>query len=561
VRASRTRSGVAAVTFAAAAAAFWLIRLRALPVFGDEAIFLRFARLVRSDPATHTWISIRAAAAPLHTWLLAAGWSLSSDPVRSGRLLSVAAGIASIPAMAWTVSSIRRRLHPDGDAGLAGVFAAALVAASPFFLWTSRVARVDSLFAAETILVAGASLWLAARIEASGSRREFFAAAAMFGVLMGALMLTRTAVSYPYWALPPAALLLSGRKRIWRQAPAAFAITLAVGFGLFAPFLLAGGPENVVTRLFHYGVTRPSVPFAARIALAAGNARIAFDAFARYLSPFVFAAAAAAAVFLAIRRRGRALFYLLAWEAAALLPALIFAGDYFPRYALPAAAPLLAGVALALEEIRSLAREAKPSPRRTLAAVTLALPLVAAGGIQSAWFVRDWRTAPWTPIDRWQLVSGWPAGTATEEAIDFLKKKAAVGGALVLTPEISGNPTDSVWLLLEGAPGIDLAFAMDALHAPLLAPAPGHPDSWQARDDLLRGGAPRVIPFRPRRLTLFVTSDPILTPSGWQPASSFFSRLNPGLVPLARFQNPGPGPGEPSTDGVAIFSVTPVRKP
>jgi hypothetical protein len=275
----------------------------------------------------------------------------------------------------------------------------------------------------------------------------------------------------------------------------------------------------------------------------------------------VFAAAAASFAVLAVRRRWRVLWYLGAWEAVALLPAMLFAGDYFPRYALPAAAPLLAALALALEEIRRPARAADPSRGHAFAAAALAALLVAAGAIQSARFVRDWRTAPWTPLDRWQLVSGWPAGAATEQAIAFLKKAALSNGALVLTPEISGNPTDSIWLLLEAAPGIDLAFAMDALSAPLLAPAPGHPGAWQARDDLLRGGAPRVIPFRPRRLTLFVTSDPILTPSGWQPANSFFSRLNPGLVPLARFQNPGPGPGEPSTDGVAIFSVTPVRKP
>ncbi|MDQ6892573.1 MAG: hypothetical protein M3167_07820 [Acidobacteriota bacterium] len=551
MRPSRSRAGVAAL---AAAAALSLIRLRALPVFGDEAIFLRFARLVRSDPGTHAWISIRAAAAPLHTWLLAAGWAFSADPVRSGRLLSVAAGIASIPAMAWTVSSVRRRLHPDGEAGLAGVFSAALVAASPFFLWTSRVARVDSLFAAETIFVAGASLWLAARIEASGSRRQIFAAAAPFGVAMGALMLTRTAVSYPYWILPAAALVLRRTRRIGSRALTALVISLAVGFGLFAPFLLAGGPENVVTRLFHYGVTRPSVPFAARVSLAAGNARMAFESFAAYLSPPVLAGAAAAVALLALRRRWRALSYLLVWETVALLPALIFAGDYFPRYALPAAAPLLACVALALEEIRRPVRDEEPFPRRTLAAATLALLLVAAGGIRAARFVRNWRTAPWTPIDRWQLVSGWPAGAATEEAVAFLKKKAAGEAVLVLTPEISGNPTDSVWLLLEGARGVDLAFAMDALHAPLLAPAPGQPDSWQAREDLVRGANPRFIPCTSPRSILFVVSDPILSPSGWRPAGEYFSRLNPGLVPVARFENPPP-PGKPPTDAVAVFSI------
>jgi hypothetical protein len=276
---------------------------------------------------------------------------------------------------------------------------------------------------------------------------------------------------------------------------------------------------------------------------------VAWDSFSRYLSAPVFAAAAGSLALLGVWRRWRMLAYLLVWEAVALLPTMLFAGDYFPRYALPAAAPLLMAIAMELEEIRR---------RRMAVAAALGVLLFASSAIRSASFVRDWRTAPWTGLDRWQLVSGWPAGASTEEAIALLRKQAAAApeGVLVLTPEITGNPVDAVWALLEGAPGIDLAFAMDALHAPLLAPSPGHPGSWQAREDLIRGGAARLFAIRSQKPVLFVTSDPILTPTGWQPAGDFFARLNPGLVPMARFQNPPPRPDAPPTDGVAVFSVS-----
>jgi hypothetical protein len=242
--------------------------------------------------------------------------------------------------------------------------------------------------------------------------------------------------------------------------------------------------------------------------------------------------------------------YLLVWEAVALLPTMLFAGDYFPRYALPAAAPLLMAIAMALEEIRG---------RRRAVAAALGLLLCAAGAIRSASFVGDWRTAPWTELDRWQLVSGWPAGAATEEAIALLRKRAAAApeGVLVLTPEITGNPVDAVWALLEGAPGIELAFATDALHAPLVAPAPDHPGWWPAREDLIRGGAARLFPIRSHKQILFVTSDPILMSAGWRPAGEFFARLNPGLVSIGRFENPPPRPGATPTNGVAVFSVYP----
>jgi hypothetical protein len=543
------RAAVAILTIAAGAAS--LIRLRSLPIFGDEAEFLRFVPFLRADPIGQAWISIRAGAGPVHTWILAAVWSLSSDPVRAGRLAAVVAGILSIPLIAWCAAVIRQRLHPDANSGLAPLFAAALLAACPFLIWSQRIARVDSLVLAETILVAAASLRFADRIREETTRWRTFAAAAAFGLLMGFLMLTRTAVAYPFWVLLAAALWLTGttfRTRTSR-ALAPFAVSLLVGFALFAPYLLAGGSENLSTRLFHFGVARPNFSLVARVELAAGNARVAWDSFSRYLSAPVFAAAAGSLALLGVWRRWRMLAYLLVWEAVALLPTMLFAGDYFPRYALPAAAPLLMAIAMALEEIRR---------RRMAVAAGLGFVLFAAGAIRSASFVRDWRTAPWTALDRWQLVSGWPAGASTEEAIALLRKQAAASpeGVLVITPEITGNPVDAVWALLESAPGIDLAFAMDALHAPLLAPAPQRPGWWQAREDLIRGGAARIFPIPGEKPVLFVTSDPILTSAGWRPAGDFFARLNPGLVPVARFQNPPPRPGAPPTDGVAVFSLS-----
>jgi len=541
---------VAVAIFTIAAGAASLIHLRSLPIFGDEAMFLRFVPFIRADPIGQAWISIRAGAGPVHTWILAAVWGLSSDRVLAGRLAAVAAGILSIPLMAWCAAVIRRRLHPDADSGLAPLFAAALIAACPFLLWSQRIARVDSLVVAETILVTAASLRLALGIREG--RRKIYAAAAAFGLLMGLVMLTRTAVAYPFWILPAAALWLTrtGPRAPVSRALAAAAVSLFAGFALFAPYLLAGGPENAGTRLFHFGVARPDFSLAARVELAASNARIAWESFSRYLSPPVFAAAGASLALLAMRRRWRMLAYLLVWEAVALLPTMLFAGDYFPRYALPAAAPLLMAIAMALEETR------RP---RTAVAAALGVVLIAAGAIRSASFVRDWRTAPWTQLDRWQLVSGWPAGASTEEAIALLRKQAAAApeGVLVLTPEITGNPVDAVWALLEGAPGIDIAFATDALHAPLLAPAPGHSGFWQARDDLIRGGVARLFPIGSEKPVLFVTSDPILTSTGWQPAGDFFARLNPGLVSIGRFENPPPRPGARPTDGVAVFSVSP----
>ncbi len=159
-----------------AALAIRLTALRALPIFGDEAIFLRLAKLVREDPARHLWSSLQVAYPPLHTWLLAL-CRPSADPVRAGRLLSVIAGALAIPAAAWTAGCIVDALVRDGwpderrGGRAAAVTCALATAVCPFFVFMQRLARVDALFLLETILVAGASVRLALR--SSGTRCSF----------------------------------------------------------------------------------------------------------------------------------------------------------------------------------------------------------------------------------------------------------------------------------------------------------------------------------------------------------------------------------------------------
>ena len=53
-------------------------QLLALPIFGDEAIYLRWAQLVR---AGHPWVSLADPKPPLHFWLLAAIYPLTADPL------------------------------------------------------------------------------------------------------------------------------------------------------------------------------------------------------------------------------------------------------------------------------------------------------------------------------------------------------------------------------------------------------------------------------------------------------------------------------------------------
>ena len=61
-----------------------------LPIFGDEAIYLRWAQLIRGEGvgSMHLWVSLADPKPPLHYWLLALffhGLGGNTDPLAAGR--------------------------------------------------------------------------------------------------------------------------------------------------------------------------------------------------------------------------------------------------------------------------------------------------------------------------------------------------------------------------------------------------------------------------------------------------------------------------------------------
>jgi hypothetical protein len=548
--ARRTSAAVIAACTVLGAAAR-LASLRALPVFGDETINLRLAVLARRDLLARLWISLQEAQPPLHVWLLALVLPVSPDPVLSGRLPSAAAGIACVPAAAWAALRILEafRTGPDRsgiEERMASVATAALVGLGPFFVFAQRLARVDALFLLEAALASGLSVEPASR--AGSGRGRLLPLGAAFGLLMGLTMLTRQAVSYPLWLLAPVAWsLLPPQRRAepgsGRRLFAALALAAVVAAALWVPMLAAPGAPDTVTRIFHSADYRPEMGLGARLGLMLSNLRPAGEAFGLYLTPPVLLLAALGALGLLEPARRRLLAFLLLWEAILLAPTAAFAASYFPRYALPAALPVCVFAALGFVGLWQQIRRRVRRPAVQAALTLLVAMLVIGPSLRDLWLgLRSWRDWPLLPIDHAQFVSGSSAGFASEAAAGWLRARAVERPLTVLAPEISGNPTDGVWLLLDGDPAIRLSYAPDALRRPLLPPAdadgtrrlPG-----DARDDLR---TPVVVPAG--ESVYAVVPDPLLTRSGWVAAVPFLSRLNTGLSEAARFENPAE-PGSP----------------
>jgi hypothetical protein len=508
----RTLAAVALLTVAGALTR--LAALRALPIFGDEAIFLRLARLVRADPSRNLWLPLNAPSAPLHPWLLALSLPFCRDPVTAGRLLSVVSGALLIPAFAWAVRRMDALFSGESETRAAVVAATALTLTSPFLIFSARLARVDVLFAAEVALVTGLALELVIRARRGG---RLIAPAIALGAVLGLTMLTRQAVSYVLWLLPPFAALLAGPGNRRRLALAT-GLALILALALWAPMLVAPAWPDLSARIFHIAASRPSLPAGERIALFGRNLGIAAAAFWTYLTPPVVLAAIAGAGELVRTRRTRLLAFLAAWEVLLLVPAALFATDYFPRYALPASLPLLAVAAFGVASLGARIRGAGPV---FLAALALW------GAVDVFRGERDWKRWRLLPIDRRQFVSGWSAGAASERAAAFLEARSREGRISVVVPQVSGNPSDAVWLLLEDAKSVRLFYAEDFLRLPAL----------RVKGDVWKNApATEVDPDRP---VYFVSPDPVfLGREGWTPAARVVPPRNPGARLVARFENP-----------------------
>jgi 4-amino-4-deoxy-L-arabinose transferase-like glycosyltransferase len=503
-----SRGSLAAVLLlTAAGAAIRLPALAALPIFGDEAIILRVAKIVRSAPLEHLWIPLRIPYAPLHEWLLALALPISADPVVAGRLLSVLFGVLLVGALGIVVDRIGRAYGSSEDAG---PWAAALVAVSPFLVFSDRVARPDSLFAFQTVLAAGLSVLIACR------PRPLLPAIG-FGVLMGLTMLTRQAVSYPLWLLPIVAFACR-RRRDWGALVLPLFAAAVIAAILWGPMLVVPGWPPLADRIFHVAGVRPPLSLADRGRLFAHNVGIVAAAFWTYFTPPIFIAGLAGFGILAATRR-RLFAFLAAWELLLLLPPIPFAGDYFPRYAVPAAPAFLAAAAFAVARVWG---RAKRWARPALLVAVFAWPAIDA--VRS---VADWRSGRLLPIDRVQFVSGWSAGLASQRAAGFLSEAADSTPITVIVPHVSGNPSDAVWLLLEGNRNVHLRYARDFLSLPAL----------DVKGDVWIGGPAATLD--PDRPAYFVTQDPaFLGRAGWTPASRIILPLNPAARRVARFGNP-----------------------
>lgn len=195
-----------------------LYQLTLLPIFADEAIYIRWAQVMKAEE-TLRFLPLSDGKQPLFMWLVIPFLKLFSDPLFAGRFVSVASGIGTLIG----IFSLAYYLFKSKKVALVAGFTYAI---SPFSIFFDRMALVDSLLTCFGVW----TLFFGA-LTVKTHRLDF---AMITGFLLGGALLTKSTGLF-FAILLPSAWIFS----TWRKIP-----KLSLLF--FATYLIAAGMYNIL---------------------------------------------------------------------------------------------------------------------------------------------------------------------------------------------------------------------------------------------------------------------------------------------------------------------------
>lgn len=145
------------------------------PIFADEAIYIRWAQVMKSEP-TLRFLPQTDGKTPLFMWILIPLFKFIKDPLLAGRFLSVVSGfftLIGVFALSKKIFNVKVAL-----------WVSLIYAVTPYTVFFDRMALVDSMLSAFTIWIVYFALWL---VETK--RLDL---AMILGYLMGGAILTKT---------------------------------------------------------------------------------------------------------------------------------------------------------------------------------------------------------------------------------------------------------------------------------------------------------------------------------------------------------------------------------
>lgn len=169
----------------------------ALPIFTDEAIYIRWAQIAKQD-ANWRFISLTDGKQPMFVWIAMIIMRFINDPLLAGRLVSVGAGFFTLIGVFF----LGKEIFKNNKIGL---LSSALYVIFPMALVYDRMALYDSLVGTFAVWSMFFIIQLARTIRLD--------IALLLGMTIGAGVLTKTSGFFSIYLLPLSLLLFDWKRK------------------------------------------------------------------------------------------------------------------------------------------------------------------------------------------------------------------------------------------------------------------------------------------------------------------------------------------------------------
>lgn len=407
------------------------VNLTNLPIFADEAIYIRWAQVMRSEPSLR-FLPLSDGKQPLFMWLVIPGLKLFSDPLWAGRVVSVMCGLFGL----YGICLFSWLLFKDRTLTL---FSGLLYLISPFIFFFNRMALPDNQLMVTFIWALNFFI-----LSVKTLRLD---AAMIAGMVVGAAWLTKSPAVMLFILIPSTLLLFNFEKKglAVRTGKLLGFWLIVVAFGFAIYNILRLGPEfhMIATRNKDYIFSIAEIlkhPLNPLI----GNLISAVNWFWVWLTPPIFLLSLLGAIILFLKKQKETVF-LLIWLLIPLLAQSTIAKVYTARYILFLVPFILITSA---GGVNYLFTNLKSKVITTLLLVLiLFLPVY-----ESLWLIVD-PGRSWMPKNERQgYLEMWTAGHGIREVADYLKEVALTQKILVGTEGYFGTLPDGLQIHLNQVP-------------------------------------------------------------------------------------------------------------
>lgn len=411
---------------------YFVLRLPNLtlqPIFADEAIYIRWAQVMRAEP-TLRFLPLSDGKTPLFMWTMIPLFKIFSDPLFAGRFLSVLSGFATFGGvifLGW------KFLGPKTS-----LWSAFLLMITPWVVFFDRMALVDSMLAAFSIW----SLILALLLV----KYQRIDLAMMLGYFLGGGLLVKTPGMFNLLVLPTTLITFNwlDRARQWKLLKifSLWLIALAITLIIYSILKLGPGFNSLSSRNQDYIFSpwellgRPLDPFIPHM-----------KDLADWL-PKLLTLPITLLIFLGIifgfLKKNKYVLAILLWSLIPLLIQSFLLKTFTARYLLFSLPPLICLAGWALDTLLT-----KMSWKGMLSKIVVALVLGALPLWTDFYLLTSPEKANLPRSERGGYLEVWTAGYGFPEIAKFLIEESRKGIVVVGTEGSFGTLPDGLMIYLD----------------------------------------------------------------------------------------------------------------